>query len=79
MQVIIKNSLLKTFQPSLPYGKLKIEIWAFKLLLSLKKGLNGGKNHNSKYIGKFGHQNPFKKSSLISMLPHHIIIESSTQ
>ncbi len=41
--IIIKNSLLKIFQPSLPYGKLKIEIWAFKLLLSLKKGINGGK------------------------------------
>jgi hypothetical protein len=33
-----------------------------------------GKTHNSKYIEKFGHQNPLKKSSLVSMLPHHIII-----
>jgi hypothetical protein len=28
------------------------------------------KNHNSRYIKKFGHQNPSKKSSLVSMSPH---------
>jgi hypothetical protein len=38
-----------------------------------------GKNHNSRYIEKFGHQNPLKNISLISMLPHHIIIESFIQ
>jgi hypothetical protein len=34
-----------------------------------------GKTHNSKYIEKIGLQNPLKKSFLLSMLPHHIIIE----
>jgi hypothetical protein len=34
-----------------------------------------GKNHNSRYIEKFGLQNPLKKFSLVSILPHHIIIE----
>jgi hypothetical protein len=34
-----------------------------------------GKNHNSKYIENFDLQNPFKKFSLTSILPHHIIIE----
>jgi hypothetical protein len=34
-----------------------------------------GKNHNSKYIKKFDHRNPPKNSSIISMLPQHIIIE----
>jgi len=34
------------------------------------------KNHNSRYIKKIGHQNPSKKSSLVSMLLHHITIES---
>jgi hypothetical protein len=38
-----------------------------------------GKNHNSRYIENFDYQNPFKKSSLISMLSHCIIIESFTQ
>jgi hypothetical protein len=38
-----------------------------------------GKNNNSKYIEKFGLQNPFKKFSLISMLSHGIIIESFIQ
>jgi hypothetical protein len=33
------------------------------------------KNHNSRYIENFGHQNPSKKSSLVSMLLHHITIE----
>jgi hypothetical protein len=37
------------------------------------------KNHNSKYRRKkIGHQNPSKKSSLVSMLLHHITIESFT-
>jgi hypothetical protein len=36
------------------------------------------KNNNSKYIKKFGHQNPFKMSSLVSILLHHITIESFT-
>jgi hypothetical protein len=36
------------------------------------------KNHNSKYIQNFGHQNLSKKSSLVSMLLHHITIESFT-
>jgi hypothetical protein len=34
------------------------------------------KNHNSRYIENFDRQNPFKKSSLVSMLSHHITIES---
>jgi hypothetical protein len=44
------------------------------LLLSKKKELIR-KNHNSKYIENFDHQNPSKKSSLVSTLPHHITIE----
>jgi hypothetical protein len=36
------------------------------------------KNHNSSYIDNFDHQNPSKNSSLISMLSHHITIESFT-
>jgi hypothetical protein len=35
-----------------------------------------GKNHNSKYIEKIGLQNSLKKSSLVSMLSHNIIVES---
>jgi hypothetical protein len=38
-----------------------------------------GKNHNSKYIEKFGIENHLKKSSLVSMLSQNIIIESSIQ
>jgi hypothetical protein len=38
-----------------------------------------GKNHNSKYIKKCGIQNLLKKSYLISMLSHDIIIESFIQ
>jgi hypothetical protein len=38
-----------------------------------------GKNHNSRYIEKFGIQNPLKKSSLVSTLSQHIIIESFIQ
>jgi hypothetical protein len=30
------------------------------------------------YIEKINHQDPSKKSSLVSMLSHHIIIESFT-
>jgi hypothetical protein len=36
------------------------------------------KNHNSRYVENFGHQNFSKKSFLISMLLHHITIESFT-
>jgi hypothetical protein len=36
------------------------------------------KNHNSRYIETFGHQNRSKKSSLVSMLLHHITIDSFT-
>jgi len=32
----------------------------------------------SKYIKNFEHQNSFKKSSLVSMLSHHITIGSFT-
>jgi hypothetical protein len=38
-----------------------------------------GEKHNSKCIEKFVYQNPLKKSSLILMLWHHIIIESFIQ
>jgi hypothetical protein len=34
------------------------------------------KHHNSNYIEIFYHQNPSKKSSLASMVSHHIAIES---
>jgi hypothetical protein len=67
----------KNFNPSLSYGELKFERWVFKLLISLIKHLII-KNHNLKYIEKFNHQNPSKKSSLISMLSHYITIESFT-
>jgi hypothetical protein len=33
------------------------------------------KNHSTRYIENFGHQNPSKKSSLVSMLQHPITIE----
>jgi hypothetical protein len=33
------------------------------------------KNHIWRYIENFGHQNPSKKPSLLSMLPHHITID----
>jgi hypothetical protein len=36
------------------------------------------KNQNSRYIEKFGHQNPSKKSSLVLMLLCHITIDSFT-
>ncbi len=36
------------------------------------------KNHNSRYIEKFDHQNLSKKSSLVLMLLHHITIEFFT-
>jgi hypothetical protein len=36
------------------------------------------KNLNSRYIENFGHQNLSKKSSLVSMLLHHITVESFT-
>jgi len=36
------------------------------------------KNHNSRYIENFDHQNSFKKSSLVLMLLHHITIEFFT-
>jgi hypothetical protein len=36
------------------------------------------KNHNSRYIENFGHQNPSKKSFLVLMLLHHITIECFT-
>jgi hypothetical protein len=34
-----------------------------------------GKNHNSRYIEKFGLQNPLQIFSLVPILSHHIIIE----
>ncbi len=37
------------------------------------------KNLNSKYIEKSDFENPLKKSSLVSMLSHNIIIESFIQ
>jgi hypothetical protein len=36
------------------------------------------KNHNSRYIKTFGHQNLSKKSSLLSMLLHHITLSPFT-
>jgi hypothetical protein len=48
-----------------------------KILFLLNKGLNKKKLY-SKYIKNFEHQNSFKKSSLVSMLSHHITIESFT-
>ncbi len=41
----------KKSNPSLPYGKFKIEIWAFKLLLSLKKGFNGKSTFQKFFLG----------------------------
>jgi hypothetical protein len=38
-----------------------------------------GKNHDSKYIEKFGFENHLKKPSQVSMLSHDIIIESFIQ
>jgi len=52
------------FNPSLPYGELKFERLASKILFLLNKRLNK-RNHNSKYIENFGHKNPSKKSSLV--------------
>ncbi len=68
---------LKEFNLSLPYGELKFERQTFKILLLLNKDLIR-KNHNWRYIKKIGHQNPPKMSSLVSMLSHHIAIESFT-
>jgi hypothetical protein len=42
------------------------------------KDLINLKYHNSKYMEFFCHQNPSKMSSLVSMLLHHITIESFT-
>ncbi len=39
----LKTHYKKNSNASLPYGELKFEICAFKLLHSLKKGLNGEK------------------------------------
>jgi hypothetical protein len=74
----LKFIIKKNHKPSLPYGEFKFERWVSKLLFLFSKRLNKKENHNSKYIENFHHQNPFKKSSLISMLYHHITIESFT-
>jgi len=67
----------KICNPCLSYGELEFERCPSKLLLSFSKGLNK-KNHNSRYIENFGHQNLSKKISLILMFLHQITIESFT-
>jgi hypothetical protein len=78
LQVIIWNSLLKKLHPRFTLWRtqnLKDELpnYYFHLVKELIR-----KNHNSRYIENFGHQNPSKKSSLVSMLLHHITIDSFT-
>jgi hypothetical protein len=51
----------------------------FKIITFTKQKTYWRKNHNSKYIEKIDYQNPFKKSSLISMLAQHIIVKSFIQ